>query len=116
MNLIRLALWINIAILIPITLSFINNSQWVQDSYGSHTTSRDILLSIYLTFLFASIYFTTKPSNNKTNTQILTLLYIQIIYKILSAITHQEYNPVILSNILIALIFILLIHFHGCSI
>jgi hypothetical protein len=53
---IRLALWINIAILIPITLSFINNSQWVKDSYGSHTTSRDILLSIYLTINLIRIY------------------------------------------------------------
>jgi len=112
MNPLRIALWVNIIILIPITLSFINYSKYITDSYGLHTTSRDILLSIYLTFLFLSIYFIMTPSNNKTNTNITTLLYIQIIYKILSAITHKEYNPVIISNIVIALIFIILIHLH----
>jgi hypothetical protein len=111
MNPLILALWINIAVLIPLTLSFINNSKYITDSYGLHTTSRDILLSIYLTFLFFSIYFIMTPSNSKTDTHIITLLYIQIIYKILSAITHKEYNPIIISNIVIALIFIILINF-----
>jgi hypothetical protein len=112
MNTLRLALFINIIILFPLILSFFYNAKYINDSYGSYSTSRDIILSFYLTFLLISIYFILKPSTTQTNSNIKTLLYIQIIYKFFSATTHVEYNPVIISNIIVGLVFIILINIH----
>jgi hypothetical protein len=67
MNPLRIALWINIIILTPIVLSIINNSKYITESYGLHTTSRDILLSIYLTFLLLSFYFVISAGYNVIN-------------------------------------------------
>ena len=108
MNPLRLALYINIIILTPLTILMINNS--LLDVYGKGLSS-NILLSIYLTFLFLSIFFIISPSTDKTNTQIKTLISIQIIYKILSSITHYEKcNPVIISNFIVAFVFIILFY------
>jgi hypothetical protein len=112
MNLLKLALFINIIILTPLTLSF--DSPYIRNVYGADTPSRNILLSMYLAFLLISIYLITLPLTDETKEQIKTLLYIQIIYKLLSVVTHHTYsNPVIISNLMVAFIFILLILFDN---
>jgi len=45
MNPLRIALWINIIILTPIVLSIINNSKYITESYGLHTTIDSLLQS-----------------------------------------------------------------------
>jgi hypothetical protein len=107
MNPLRVALYINIIVLTPLTTLLLINDSKMSDAYGLRTTSRDILLSIYLTFLFFSIYFLISSTPND---HIKILLFIQIIYKVLSSITATEKcNPVIISNIIVAFVFSILI-------
>lgn len=96
----KLSLILNILVLIPVCSGILFNSFWAVDSYGVDTPARGILLSIYLAILISSaiLIFKFDPKF------VMALLTVQIIYKLLSPFMVGSFtNPVIISNICIAL-------------
>ncbi len=96
----KISLTLNILVLIPVCLGLLLKANWAIDSYGIETPALGILLSIYLAILIFSavLLFKFDPKF------VMALLSIQIIYKLLSPIVAGTLtNPVIISNIFIAL-------------
>ena len=99
-KMIQASLAINIAVLIPICFALALDAQWVQYSYGNFSPARGILLSIYLSIIVASIllFFKQDPKF------VATLLFVQVVYKLTTPLTVGTMNnPVVVSNLLIAL-------------
>lgn len=97
----QISLIINILVLIPVCTGLLLKKNWTVDSYGIDTPARGILLSIYLAILIFStvLLFKFDPK------LVLALLTVQIIYKLLTPIMVGTIkNPVIISNIFIALV------------
>ena len=102
----KISLLLNILVLIPVCSGILLKANWAVDSYGIETPARGILLSIYLAILIISAVFLFKFDPKF----VLALLSVQIIYKLLSPIMVGTItNPVIISNIFIAL-------FHSYSV
>lgn len=102
----KLSLVLNILVLIPVCSGVLLNANWAAESYGIETPSRGILLSIYLTILIFSAFLLFKFDPK----MVLALLSVQIIYKLLSPLmVGTMANPVIISNVLIAI-------FHSYSV
>jgi hypothetical protein len=102
----KISLVLNILVLIPVCTGLFLKANWAVDSYGIETPARGILLSIYLAILLFSavLLFKFDPKF------IMALLSVQVVYKVLSPIMVGTLsNPVIISNLLIAL-------FHSYSI
>jgi len=102
----KISLVLNILVLIPVCSGIILKANWAVDSYGIETPARGILLSIYLAILIFSslLLFKFDPKF------VMALLSVQIIYKLLSPLMVGTItNPVIISNIFIAL-------FHSYSV
>ena len=102
----KISLLLNILVLIPVCSGILLKANWAVDSYGIETPARGILLSIYLAILIISalLLFKFDPKF------VMALLSVQIIYKLLSPIMAGTItNPVIISNIFIAL-------FHSYSV
>ena len=111
MNLVLIiALAINIVVLLPVIVGFILDAHWIIQAYGPKTPARQILLSIYLAILVLSIALILMPNSQI----IITLLTIQIIYKITTPFTVNSWrNPVVVSNLIIAMSFLILISIFG---
>ena len=102
----KLSLLLNILVLIPVCSSILLKSNLVIDSYGIETPALGILLSIYLTILIFSVVFLFKFDPKF----VMTLLLVQVVYKVLSPIMVGTLtNPVIICNLFIAV-------FHSYSI
>jgi hypothetical protein len=102
----KISLVLNILVLIPVCTGLFLKANWAVDSYGIETPARGILLSIYLAILLFSavLLFKFDPKF------VMALLSVQVVYKVLSPIMVGTLsNPVIISNLLIAL-------FHSYSI
>ena len=96
---IRLSLLLNIAVLIPVCGGLLSDAFWVTDVYGTVTTARGILLSIYGAILFLSAFLLFRHEV----LLVAPLLFIQVIYKLTTPFTVGSFtNPVVISNILIA--------------
>ena len=96
---IRLSLLLNIAVLIPVCGGLLSDAFWVTDVYGTVTTARGILLSIYGAILFLSAFLLFRHEV----LLVAPLLFIQVIYKLTTPFTVDSFtNPVVISNILIA--------------
>jgi hypothetical protein len=100
---IKLSLWINIIVLAPICLGLFLNSKAMNPVFGEKTTAREILLSIYLTLLLASVallFFVTLPQN-----YVRSLLLVQVFYKLFSVLLiKNKKTPVLWFNLLIAVL------------
>jgi len=102
----KLSLVLNVVVLIPVCSGLLVKSNWIIDSFGIESPARGILLSIYLAILIFSIVLLFKFDPKF----VLALLSVQIVYKLLSPImVGTVTNPVIISNIFIAL-------FHSYSV
>ena len=100
-NVPKLSLVLNILVLIPVSLGLLFNSNWVTESYGIESPARGILLAIYLAILIMSCVLLYKFDAKL----VLALLTVQVIYKVLSPImVGTIYNPVLISNLIIALL------------
>jgi hypothetical protein len=98
-KMIKFSLFLNIAVLIPVCFVIISGQSFVSNSWGSEQPSLYILVSIYLTILFASIYLLIKPNLYL----IFSLLMMQVIYKLLTPVfVGTLENPVVLLNIVIS--------------
>lgn len=96
----RLALILNIAVLVPVCTGLLTDAAWTLRGYGDASDGRDILLALYLALLAASVTLLIRPDR----TAISTLLALQVVYKLLTPFTTGTLsNPVVLSNIGIAL-------------
>ena len=98
-TLITLSLALNIAVLLPVSFGLITNANWASESYGARSPARGILLAIYLAILLgsAALLLITDPK------LVLTLLAMQVVYKVLTPITVGTLkNPVVISNLAIA--------------
>lgn len=97
----KVSLFANIAILIPVCAGLITNARWVHVAYGDRSPARDILLSIYFSIAAVSAFLLLIGNIG----MIAALLLVQVVYKILSALTVGTLrNPVVVSNLLIAIL------------
>lgn len=97
----RLSLGLNVLVLVPVCLSLVGKAAWCDIAYGPDSPARGILLSIYLAILVASIGLLFRP----LPAAILALLAVQVIYKVTTPFTvGTVFNPVVASNLAIALV------------
>lgn len=97
-RLITLSLLLNIAVLIPVCAGLATDASWTLAGYGEATPARDILLSIYLSILLASILlvFLRGPK------AVAALLLVQVSYKLTTPFTVESFqNPVVISNLIV---------------
>lgn len=95
----RLALLLNIVVLLPVCIGMVANASWVTAAYGPRSPARGILLSIYLAILLASatLLLIERPAFAAP------LLALQILYKVTTPVTVGTFrNPVVVSNLAIA--------------
>jgi hypothetical protein len=110
-----LSLFLNIIVLFWVcyVLIIYKNSQFVINAWGKSSTSRDILLCIYITFLILSfillILYIQNPISLYVINMIMTLLFIQVIYKLLTIFIIDKKNPIVLSNLIISIFHIITI-------
>ena len=93
------ALIVNLVVLVPVSVLLLVGGRFTVSWWGQVTPSRNILLAMYLSFISASVLFVFWP----LEPAIITLLALQITYKILSAFTVRVLsNPVVIANLLVA--------------
>lgn len=98
---ITLSLLLNIAVLIPVCAGLLTNANWVAAAYGEPTAARAILLSVYLSILLVSALLLIIGDPKL----VVALLLVQVIYKLTTPFTVASFgNPVVMSNLLIALV------------
>ncbi len=110
MSILTLALWLNVAVLVPLIIAMVIGAKGVIRVFGQATPARAIVLAQHLAILAASILFLFWP----LEPGIITLLAIQIAYKVLSAFTVRVLsNPVVIANLLIAAVHTALLVLHS---
>lgn len=103
---IKLSLWLNIVVLLPVCSGIMGNANWTAITYGNPTPARGILLSVYLAILLFSMLLLLKPDPK----MVAALLLVQIIYKCSTPFTVGTFsNSVVISNLCIAV-------FHGITV
>jgi hypothetical protein len=101
---IYISLIINVVVLIPVCIGLISDAPWVEHGYGPVSPARGILLSIYGSILLVSLGLLMKP----LPLLVAPLLLVQVIYKLTTPFTVDSFtNPVVVSNILVALVHLL---------
>ena len=108
MQLILLSLFINIIVLGLIFLNSSNKS--FIDVWGKSSPSRNILFSVYSSVILLFLYIQNKKSIS-IKYMIVSLLLFQIIYKLITPFVVTIKNPIIISNIVIAIFHIITIVF-----
>lgn len=101
------SLILNIAVLIPVCFFMLTNNLRMAKTMGEFTPARGILLSMYTTILLASILLLLFLDS----TLAFALFFMQIVYKLLSPFTVKTIkNPVVISNIFIAIFHLVTIY------
>lgn len=106
--LVRFSLSVNVAVLgaVCTALLFFKNSDVVENAWGPDTTSREILLSVYISLFALSLIFFVLHVYEKDlaliEHMIYMLLLIQVLYKICTPFTAGIANPVVISNLVIS--------------
>lgn len=101
------SLILNIVVLIPICYFMLTNNFRMAKTLGEFTPARGILLSMYTTILLASVLLLLLPDTKLA----FALFFMQIVYKLLSPLTVKTIkNPVVISNIFIAIFHIITIY------
>ncbi len=100
---IRLSLFLNIAVLIPVCAGLLSDALWIADVYGPASAARGILLSIYGAILIVS----TALLFSRDVMLVAPLLLIQVVYKLTTPFSVGSFsNPVVISNLVIATVHI----------
>lgn len=105
MNL-RVSLLLNTVVLVPICTGLYMNLPRMEKVYGPDTEARRILMSIYMSIAITSAGMLAFPNHLMSHATF--LLFFQIMYKIQTAFLVPITNPVIISNLGIAV-------FHALS-
>jgi hypothetical protein len=93
------SLLLNIAVLVPVCYSFVNNADWVRSSYGEQTAEQSILLCVYVAILILSTVLLVFRDPRAVS----VLLIVQILYKAMTPVAVGSLsNPVVVSNLVIA--------------
>lgn len=102
-KMVRLSLFLNVAVLTPICAFLVLDIDRVEKVYGAATEGRAVLLSMYFAILVLSI-----GSLIRQNLQfIAAILLLQVVYKITTPFTVGTLaNPVVISNIFVAVLHI----------
>lgn len=109
------SLLLNIAVLIPVVAVLVRSTHRGTDArdrvpWGGRTPARDILLAIYVSILVVStgllVALAITGPTVVISAAAAALFTVQIIYKLLTAVTvqHALRNPVVLSNLGIAVV------------
>ncbi len=94
------SLLLNIVALVPVTVALLVRAGWTRDAYGPETPAQGILLAIYLAILLLSVtIFVTGLTQHAP-----AMLALQVIYKVLTLPLVGLRNPVVLSNLGIAVV------------
>ena len=97
--LVLLSLLLNGVVLVPVTGGLVTSARWAEPAYGPPSPARGILLAVYFAILIASVALLLRPETH----MVFALLSVQIIYKLISAITVGTLrNPVVARNLAIA--------------
>lgn len=100
-RMIYISLIINVVVLIPVCIGLISDASWVEYGYGPAGPARGILLSIYGSILLVSLGLLINP----LPMLVAPLLLVQVLYKLTTPFTVGNFtNPVVISNILVALV------------
>ena len=98
---IYISLIINVVVLIPVCIGLISDASWVEYGYGPASPARGVLLSIYGSILLVSLGLLINP----LPMLVAPLLLVQVLYKLTTPFTVGNFtNPVVISNILVALV------------
>ncbi|WP_216746043.1 hypothetical protein [Paucihalobacter ruber] len=101
------SLILNIVVLIPVCYFLLTNNFRMTKTMGEFTPARGILLSMYITILLASILLLLFLDVKLAS----ALFFMQIVYKLLSPFSVKTFkNPVVISNILIAIFHLVTIY------
>lgn len=104
-TMIRISLWLNVAVLWPVCLSLVANTARATTTFGERTPARGILLSVYLSILGVSMALLLLGHTAAAA----SLLLVQVVYKVTTPFTVGRLrHPVVLSNLAIAA-------FHGAT-
>lgn len=100
-RMIYISLIINVVVLIPVCIGLISDAAWVEHGYGPASPARGILLSTYGSILLVSLGLLINP----LPMLVAPLLLVQVLYKLTTPFTVGNFtNPVVISNILVALV------------
>jgi hypothetical protein len=100
-RMIYISLIINVVVLIPVCIGLVSDASWVEYGYGPASPARGILLSIYGSILLVSLGLLINP----LPMLVAPLLLVQVLYKLSTPFTVGDLtNPVVISNILVALV------------
>ena len=93
------ALIVNLVVLVPVSILLVAGGRFAVKWWGQVTPARNIVLAMYLSFISALILFLFWP----LEPAIITLLALQITYKVLSVFTVRTLtNPVVIASLLVA--------------
>jgi hypothetical protein len=103
-RMIYISLIVNVLVLIPVCIGLISDASWVEYGYGPASPARGILLSVYGSILLTSLGLLINPNPML----VAPLLLVQVLYKFTTPFTVGSFtNPVVISNILVALVHLL---------
>ncbi|QTN20099.1 hypothetical protein HZ989_03180 [Brevundimonas sp. AJA228-03] len=99
------SLFLNVLVLVPVLGVLAANGRAADYGWGSDTASRRILIAIYAAILAASLLLIAGVFlNREVVAWAQALLGVQIVYKLLTAPLVGLRNPVVLSNLGIAIV------------
>jgi hypothetical protein len=103
-TLMRVSLFANIAILVPVCTGIMMHAPGIDEVYGVATSARGILLSVYISILVCSGILLVRSSPGP----VATLLLVQVFYKITTPCTVGTfYHPVVICNLMVAALHLL---------
>lgn len=96
-----ISLLLNVAVLAAVLFGMITDRAWVDEAYGARSPARAILQSIYGAIMLVSLWLLCAPDARAAS----SLLLVQVLYKLTTPWTVRSLrNPVVLSNLAIALV------------
>lgn len=100
-----LSLFLNVLVLVPVLAVLAANGKAAEYAWGPDTSARRILAAIYTAILLASLFLIAGQFlDYAISAWSQALLAVQIIYKLLTVPFVGLRNPVVLSNIGIAIV------------
>ena len=102
------SLSLNVLVLVPVLIALGANGRAAEQAWGADTAARRILAAIYAAILAASVALLAFHLIDRDITAwTQALLGVQVVYKLLTAPLVGLRNPVVISNIGIALVHII---------
>jgi hypothetical protein len=108
--LLYISLTLNVLVLAPlILLLLVFKPERMEKVYGDDTDARKILAAVYFAIMVGSIWAMALGGEDAID-MALPILYLQIIYKLITVLTVGLKNPVVISNVFIAILHIVSVY------